>query len=85
MTNQGQLPRVFVDFQNSDRLGRVRLSTVGTIHDLNRLGISLSEGTQLLLYCLELEAQGTATYSAEEGGWVAIIDWGQIQDRPGNK
>lgn len=85
MTEQAQLPRVFVDFQNSDRQGRVRLNSVGTIQDLNRLGITLREGTEMLLYCLELETEGTATYSVEEGLWVAKVDSDDIRDKPGNK
>jgi hypothetical protein len=85
MTEQAGLPRVFVDFQNSDRQGRVRLNSVGTIQDLNRLGITLREGTEMLLHCLELEFEGTATYSAEEGLWVAKVDSDNIRDTLDNK
>jgi hypothetical protein len=74
MTEEIGMPRVFVDFQNSDRQGRVRLNSVGTLQDLNRLGITLREGLEMLLYCLELETDGTATYSAEELMWVAKVD-----------
>ena len=85
MIEQAQLPRVFVDFNNSDRQGRIRLNTVGTLQDLNRLGIILREGTEMILCSLELETEGTATYSGEEGLWVAIIDWKHIQELPGNE
>jgi hypothetical protein len=85
MTEQVQLPRVFVDFQNSDRQGRVQLNSVGTLQDLSRLGIVLREGTEMLLYCLELETEGIATYSTEEGLWVAKVDSNNIRDRPGNR
>jgi hypothetical protein len=84
MTEQAQLPRVYVDFQNNDRQGRVRLSAVGTVQDLSRLGLVLREGTEMLLYCHELETKGIATYSAEEWRWVATVDWDKIRDRPGN-
>ena len=80
-----QLPIVFVDFNNSDRLGRVRLNTVGTAQDLNRLGIVLSEGTEMTLRSFELEAKGTTTYSSEEGIWVAAVDWDNILELPGNQ
>ena len=85
MIEQAQRPRVFVDFHNSDRLGRVRLNTVGTIQDLNRLGVVLREGTEILVYCHEAEAEAVATYSKEEGLWVATIDWSKIRDLPGNE
>jgi hypothetical protein len=84
MAEQAQLPRVFVDFHNSDRQGRVRLNCVGTIADLGRLGIVLQEGSQMLLSCNELETEGTVTYSIEEGLWVATIDWDKVRDLPGN-
>jgi hypothetical protein len=85
MTEHVRLPRVFVDFQNADRHGRVRLNTVGTLQDLNHLGITLREGTEMLLYCLEFEIEGTATYSAEEGLWVAKVNSDNIRDRLDNK
>ncbi len=80
-----ELPKVFVDFQNSDQHGRVRLNCVGTVEDLNRLGIALREGTPLLLSCLEMEGDGIATYSTEEHVWVARVDWEKIRSLPGNE
>ena len=85
MIEQGQLPRVFVDFHNSDRHGRVRLNTVGTIEDLNRLGVVLHEGAEVLLYSYEVETEGIVTYSTEEGLWVAKFDQNNMRDLPGNK
>ena len=83
MSEQAQLPRVFVDFHNADRQGRVRLNTVGTLRDLNGLGIVLRAGAEMLLYCLEGETEGVVSYSAEEGLWVATIDWDKVRDGPG--
>jgi hypothetical protein len=85
MTDQIQLQRVFVDFNNSDRQRRIRLSTVGTVQDLAQLGIVLREGVEIILYSLELETEGIVTYSAEEGRWVAKIDWDHIRELPGNE
>jgi len=84
MNELARLPRVFVDFNNSDRQGRVRLNCVGTVQDLNRLGIVLQEGAEMLLSCVELEVEGIVTYSIEEGLWVARVDWDKVRDRPGN-
>jgi len=85
MIEHKQLPKIFVDFNNSDRQGRVRLNCVGTVEDLNRLGIVLREGTEMLLSCVELEIEGIATYSTEEGLWVARVDWDRIRSLPGNE
>jgi len=38
----------------------------------------------MVLSSLELEADGTVTYSKEEGLWVAIVDWDKIVEIPGN-
>ena len=83
MTEQPKLPRVFVDFHNCDRLGRVRLNTVGTLQDLNRQGAVLHEGRQMLLYSYEVEIEGVAGHSEEEGIWVAKFDRDKTRDLPG--
>jgi hypothetical protein len=44
------------------------------MQDLNRLGIILREGAAMMLCSFELEAEGTVTYSSEEGMWVAVAD-----------
>lgn len=84
MSEQTQIPRIFVDFHNSDQQGRVRLNCVGTIQDLNRLGVVLREGTEITLSSYEVEADGIAIYSTEEGMWVAKLDWDKIRELPGN-
>jgi hypothetical protein len=73
--------KVYVDLQNADPEGRVRLNCVGTIQDLNRQGIRLQEGLQLAFYCEDLEVDGEVTFSPEERGWVARIDWTAIRAR----
>jgi hypothetical protein len=85
MIEHTQLPRVFVDFNNTDRQRRIRLNTVGTLQDLNRLGIILREGTKMIVCSVELETEGTATYSSDEGLWVARIDWERVQKLPGDE
>jgi len=77
-------PRIFVDFNNSDPQGRVRLNCVGTVNDLAEQKIILREGMLLLLSCSELESEGVASYSSSEGLWVASIDWDKIRDRTGS-
>jgi len=70
---------IFADFNNADRLGRVRLNTVGSIEDLGRLGLHLVDGLRVTIHDDELEADGEVLYSSDESIWVAKIDWNAIR------
>jgi hypothetical protein len=76
-------PRIYADFQNADIQGRVRLNCVGSIEDLARQGIRLSNGLQVIVHDDELEAEGEVQYSAEEGVWGVKIDWQAIRSTDG--
>ena len=41
--------RIFVDFNNADNEGRVRLTCQGTINDLMKKNIELEEGLEVIL------------------------------------
>ena len=80
-------PRVYVDFHNADPQGRVRLNTTGTLEDLVRQQVHLSEGLLLDLYsddaddtgaADELLVKGRVEFSRDEHTWVAVVDWAQI-------
>jgi hypothetical protein len=84
-------PLVYVDFQNADAQGRVRLNCVGTVNDLSSNQVQLSEGLKLNLYtddadehgnAIRLSVEGAVTFSPEEAFWVAVIDWEKIQREP---
>ena len=84
---ESTMPRVYADFQNADSKGRVRLNTVGTLKDLARQQVQLRTGLVLTLYsddadtggrADELRAIGVVEHSAEEGCWVAAIDWTKV-------
>lgn len=62
----------------------MRLNTVGTIEDLNRLGILLQEGMAIVVSSYELEADGTVTYT-NENLWAAEIDWTKVRDTSGEE
>ncbi len=79
MTNQTEKPRIWVDFHNSDTLGRVRLNTVGTIESLNSLGLVLHSGLGATFYCFEREQDGEVAYSQEEHLWVGVLN-GETRD-----
>lgn len=84
MQNDSEIPRIWGDFNNCDGRGRLRLTTVGARQDLERLGLQLCEGMQIIVGCFELEADGIVRYSAEDEAWVAEIDWKKIRELPGN-
>ena len=82
-----QAMKVYVDFQNADAQGRVRLNTAGTLRDISRQQVGLRTGLQLMLYSDdlteagdhdELQVLGEVEYSSEEQLWVARIDWSAI-------
>ena len=72
--------RLSVDFQNADEKGRVRLNTRGALRDIERLGLTLTNGMALPLTDGELETEGQAAYSEEEQIWVGMIDWSRLRD-----
>lgn len=71
--------RVFVDFDNADDQGCLRLNCIGTIEDLALQKIELRDGQLLTLYSEDIEVDGTVRYSPAENLWVAVIDWNEIR------
>ena len=74
-------PRVYADFNNADRIGRLRLNCQGTREDLERQKLEFRENMKLTLYMEDIECVGTVTYSQEERIWVAKINWNEVRDR----
>ena len=73
------IPKLFADFNNTDRQGRVRLNTNGTFADIKRLNIELKEGMQVFLDDDDtLTTIGNIKYSNEEKIWIAEINWNNI-------
>jgi hypothetical protein len=75
-------PRIFVDFHNADPQGRLRLNSIGTVEDLSRQQVSLTDGLAAIFYSEDVEADGTVRYSGEENVWVAEINWDAIRHQP---
>lgn len=75
------MPRIFADFHNADEKGRIRLNCTGTIEDLGRQKISLSDGQMFTLYSEDIEAEGIVQHSPEEKLWIASIDWEAVKER----
>ena len=73
--------KLFADFHNADKQGRVRLNTTGTFEDLAKYNIILRPGLEVLLNDDDsLEANGVVEYSEDEKIWVARIDWNKISE-----
>ena len=73
---------IFVDGNNADEKGRVRLSTNGSLKDIKNKNIKLVEGKKVLLDdSEELKTLGTLYFSNEENIWVAVINWDDIHSK----
>jgi len=69
------MEKIFADFNNADKEGRVRLNCQGSISDIERLGVELFEGKEILLTNEEeFNTKGMVQFSTEENIWVAKID-----------
>jgi hypothetical protein len=74
------LNKVFIDFNNADKKGRVRLNSNGTLNDLKNKNIELIEGKEILLDDEDgLATAGIVQFSEEENIWVAVIDWQRVR------
>ncbi len=82
------IPKIYADFQNLDDANRLRLTCVGTIQDLERQGVELTDGLLLTLYTDdaddrgqpdEMRAEGVAHYDEAQRCWVAEVDWNGIR------
>jgi hypothetical protein len=75
--------KIYADFNNADRSGRLRLTCAGTTEALFGHQIVLREGMPLILTNDEgLESEGIVTYSDEERIWTARIDWTKLKTEP---
>jgi len=83
-----KLPRVYADFNKQDRDGRLVLTCAGTKQDLERLGLTLSDGLKLLFYADDtdengkpddIEVEGVVTYDPTNERWVAAYQAGEIR------
>ena len=84
------LPEIYADFQNLDRLNRLRLTCRGTREELDRSGIELHEGLVLTFHMDDADDQGCADDLLVEGvvqfdeverSWIADVDWSKVYHR----
>lgn len=68
--------KIYADFNNADETGRIRLNTVGSLQDINRLKGSLAPGISVVLYTPgDFEVAARVEY---DGIWIGIPDWSTI-------
>lgn len=81
-------PKIYADFHNADRCGRLCLDCIGTLEDISQQQIELCEGQALILYSDDLDekghldellVEGIVSFSEEDNCWVATIDWDAIR------
>jgi hypothetical protein len=76
---QNARPRIYADFNNADKKGRIRLNTKGALEDFRALGAGPTVGMHVLLYDTdEFCTEGIIEHDELEG-WVAQIDWDKLQ------
>jgi hypothetical protein len=76
---QNATPRIYADFHNADKKGRVRLNTKGAIEDFRVHGAGPTVGMHVLLYDAdEFCTEGIIEHDEIEG-WIAQIDWGNLR------
>lgn len=80
--------RIYADFHNLDDENRLNLTCVGTIEDLERLGIGLREGLEFTFYTDDandhgepddLIVDGVVEYDRGHQRWVAKVDWSTVK------
>ncbi|MBI2807072.1 MAG: hypothetical protein HYX68_18995 [Planctomycetes bacterium] len=83
-------PEIYGDFNNLDSQNRIRLTTLGSIQDIARLGLHLKDGLALTVAMDDaddagnpddLMADAVVRYNEKEKCWVAQIDWSKVQNR----
>lgn len=74
------MKRIFVDFNNADAEGRVRLNINGALADIEIQHIELRNGLQLVLDDNEsFKIIGIVEFSETENIWVAKINWNDLK------
>ncbi|MBD1362905.1 hypothetical protein IDJ77_03705 [Mucilaginibacter sp. ZT4R22] len=73
------LETIYVDFNNTDAEGRVRLITNGALRDIKEKGIILKDGLEVLLDDREdFKVKGVVQHSVSENIWVAKFSWKEL-------
>ena len=70
---------IFADFNNTDTLGRLRLSVKGAVDCIREQNLRLYDGMPVTVSDEdEFTVNGIARWNDEEKIWVVEIDWEQL-------
>lgn len=73
-------PKIYADFNNADRQGRLRLAVRGSEEDIRAQKLKLLNGMNIIVHDDdELSANAEVVFSEEEKIWVAVIDWTKMK------
>ncbi len=87
-------PKIYADLMRTDDQGRVILDTQGTINDLKKYNLKLSEGLMINFYSDDSDDKGNfdplifmgkVEYNSKIGKWTAVIDKDTIKHESENK
>jgi hypothetical protein len=79
----GDQARVYADVNKQDRFGNILLTTIGTMADLERLGLTLTDGLHLRFWMEDVDEhgqddpilfEGTAFFDQSSAQWKAKVD-----------
>ncbi len=74
------MKKIFVDFNNADKDGRIRLNTKGTLDDIEKKEIKLKENLEILLDDDDgLTVNGIVQFSEIEKIWVVRVNWDMLK------
>ena len=57
------VPTIYADFNNADGLGRFRLNCLGSLQDLAKSGLKLTDGLAIHIADCQLQADATVMFS----------------------
>lgn len=90
------MPRIYADFNGwdgSDSERWLNLLSKGTFDDLDKLGVELREGLEVVFYDHDEDEKGNPTFPEADGvvrflvknnHWIGVIDWNKVRRVPVN-
>ena len=73
--------RLYVDFNNRDENGKIRINTVGSLRDIELLKSELRSGVNVTLYDEELEFQARLERDELFNIWLGVVDWSTRREK----
>lgn len=78
------MPKIYGDFNNADKLGRIRLLE-SSKDDIRKAGLTFVGGMEIEVSDGDISSKGIVRFSKDEKIWVAEVDWNKIKNKYGKK